>query len=163
MANHFHPSLSLNSHSITSKKAPGGPHTRGGKGIERPSSTPLNPHITKSSLACSQWLKKRFHPTAGPGGSGRTLFLFSFSFLHRQPLYTAHSAQCTNTVASFPPRLKLPQLESTQYEEVNDVNMKPTIVFNTYIMHSCSSSAWKWYVRLPTKQEEKVLKHLQQV
>lgn len=106
-ANHFHPSLSLNSHSITSKNAPGGPHTRGGKGIERPSSTPLNPHITKKrSLARSQWLEKRFHPTAGPGGSWRTLFLFSFSFLHRQPLYTAHSAQCTNTVASFPPRLK---------------------------------------------------------
>lgn len=106
-ANHFHPSLSLNSHSITSKNAPGGPHTRGGKGIERPSSTPLNPHITKqSSLACSQWLEKRFHPTAGPGGSWRTVCLFSFSFLHRQPLYTAHSAQCTNSVGTFPPRLK---------------------------------------------------------
>lgn len=57
----------------------------------------------------------------------------------------------------------LPQLESTQYEEVNDVNMKPTVVSSTYIMHSCSSSAWKWYVRLPMKQEEKVVKHLQRV
>lgn len=36
-------------------------------------------------------------------------------------------------------------------KEVNGVNSG----FNTYIRHSCSSSAWKWYVRLSVEEQKK--------
>lgn len=35
-------------------------------------------------------------------------------------------------------------------KEVNGVNSG----FNTYIRHSCSSSAWKWYVRLSVEEQK---------
>lgn len=162
-ANHFHPSLSLNSHSTSHhiKESAGRPTHEGRVGNR-------NPHITKqSSLACCQWLEKEVPPnTSWARGLLEDSCCF-FKFLHPQPFFTAHTANIVQLLSHSDPSSKqmrmtcnylLTQQEnagkhrrygSEQHEHAAHSSS------NTYITHSCSSSAWKWYVRLSIEKEKR--------